>query len=183
MRSFSAFLVAASLFVLPLGCGSPRTLAPAEVGAVRLEGWEAVNNLFQDGRMYFGGQPDEASLARLASEAGVKTVINIRNPEEMSRVAFDESAVVESLGMKYVNIPVSPDTFSDRDVTRFAEVLSSTDDPVLLHCASSNRVGGMWAAYLVEHQSVAVEDAIELGRAAGLRSESMVAATRRVMGD
>jgi uncharacterized protein (TIGR01244 family) len=150
---------------------------------VRLEGWEAINNLFQDGRMYFGGQPHEAALARLAGEAGVKTVINIRNPEEMSRVPFDEPAVVESLGMRYVTIPVSPDTFSESDVAQFAELLSSTEDPVLLHCASSNRVGGMWAAYLARHEGIAVEEAIQLGRSAGLRSEGMVAAARRVAGE
>ena len=179
-RSIAAVLFATVLFVVSGGCGSSGTSVPPDAGAVRLDGWDTVNNLFQDGRMYFGGQPDQASFARMASEAGVKTVVNIRLPGEMSRIGFDEQALVESLGMKYVTIPVSPDSFSADDVSQFADVLSSTEEPVLLHCASSNRVGGMWAAYLALHQGVEVDDAIELGRSAGLRSESMVSAARRV---
>ncbi|MBT8398949.1 MAG: protein tyrosine phosphatase family protein [Rhodothermia bacterium] len=148
--------------------------------AVRLEGWASVNNLFTSGRMYFGGQPDQEALVRLATAQGVKTVVNIRFPEEMGSVDFNEQAVAESLGLRYVTIPVSPGSFSQHDVDRFAQVLGETDEPVLLHCASSNRVGGMWAAYLSMHRGVEPDDALELGRSAGLRSEGMVAAVRRV---
>ncbi len=182
MRRHLTLFSYALLLVALTACESRNDFAVASgvEGAVRLDGWAGINNLFQDGRMYFGGQPDEASLARLAREAGVKTVVNIRFPEEMSRVSFDERAIVDSLGLRYVTIPVSPASFSQEDVDRFAEVLSETDEPVLLHCASSNRVGGMWAAYLATHRGVSPGEAIELGRSAGLRSEGMVAAARRV---
>ena len=170
------------LFVAFGGCASPEASTDESEGAVRLTEWGATN-LFQDGRMFFGGQPDEASLARLVSERGIGTVINIRYPEEMGRVDFDEPALVDSLGLRYVNIPVSPDSFSELDVARFAEVMAETDGAVLLHCASSNRVGGMWAAYLAIHEGVDPGRAITLGRKAGLRSEGMVSATRRVVGN
>lgn len=165
-------------------CGSrdDATVLKDSEGAVRLEGWEAVNNLFKDDRMYFAGQPDEESLIRLSTSEGVKTVVNIRFPEEMSRVGFDEQAVADSLGLRYVTIPVSPASFSQQDVDRFAQVLGETEEPVLLHCASSNRVGGMWAAYLSTHRGVELDDALELGKLAGLRSDGMVAAVRRVAG-
>ncbi len=184
MRRDFVFLCYAVLLVTLSACESRHdaTVAIGGEGAVRLDDWVGVNNLFQDGRMYFGGQPDEASFVRLAEEAGVKTVVNIRFPEEMSRVGFDEQAVVESLGLRYVTIPVSPDSFSREEVDRFAEVLSENDEPVLLHCASSNRVGGMWAAYLATHRGVSPGDAIKLGRSAGLRSDGMVAAVGRVVG-
>ncbi len=184
MRRHLMLLSHALLLITLTACESRNdaTVATASEGAVRLDDWAGINNLFQDGRMYFGGQPDEASLARLAGEAGVKTIVNIRFPEEMSRVSFDEQAVVDSLGLRYVTIPVSPASFSQEDVDRFAEVLSETDEPVLLHCASSNRVGGMWAAYLAMHRGVSAGEAIELGRSAGLRSDGMVAAVRRVAG-
>ncbi len=181
MRLTTRTLLFPVILVLAAACASPEASTIAEEGAVRLEGWDSVNNLFQDGRMYFGGQPDEASLSRLASEGGVRTVINIRHPGEMSRVGFDEREVVESLGMRYVTIPVSPDSFSSEDVQQFADVVNSTDDPLLLHCASSNRVGGMWAAYLALHRGVDADEAIELGRSVGLRSESMISAARRVV--
>jgi uncharacterized protein (TIGR01244 family) len=151
--------------------------------AQRLEGWDGVNNLFNDGRFYFGGQPDEASLKRLASEKGVVTVINIRNESEMGSLGFDEKATVEEMGATYVNIPVSPATFSAADVDRFAAAVEASDGPVLLHCGSSSRAGGMWAAYLVMKQGMDVNTAIERGRAAGLRSGSMVKAVTRILSD
>jgi len=182
MRRLPWTLVYLLLFVLFGACQSHQTTVVSDAEAVRIEGWDGVNNLFRSGRMYFAGQPDEASLVRLATEAGVRTVVNLRGPEEMSQVGFDEHAVADSLGLRYVNIPVSPDSFSAEDVERFAAVLEQTDEPVLLHCASSNRVGGMWAAYLAMHRNLTLDDAVELGESAGLRSPGMVDATRRVAG-
>jgi uncharacterized protein (TIGR01244 family) len=170
----------ASVLLVVAACGPPDSPVVAGDGAVQLSGWSGVNNLFQDGRMYFGGQPDEASLTRLAEEAGVTTVINLRNEGEMSRLGFDEVGLVQARGLNYVSVPLSPDSFSAMDVARFAAAVESTEEPVLLHCASSNRVGGMWAAYLVRHRGMDLEEAIRQGKAAGLRSESMIQATRRV---
>ena len=47
-------------------------------------------------------------------------------------------------------IPVTPKSFSADVVDRFAKALDeASGGGVLVHCASSNRAGGIWAAYLV----------------------------------
>ena len=55
--------------------------------------------------MFIGGQPTERALRELRAK-GVTTVVNLRMPEEMARVGFDEAALVKELGMKYVHIPM-----------------------------------------------------------------------------
>ena len=144
------------------------------------EGWEGINNLFRDGPFYFAGQPDAAAFERLAEDTGVTTVINLRRPQELEQLDFDEQAVVEGLGLRYVNIPITPDAFSADDVDRLADVLAQADGPVILHCGSANRAGGMWAAYLVRHRGLDLDEAIRLGKTAGLRRDSMIDAVRRV---
>lgn len=176
----ASLLSGAILAAAIVACGSPEAATATLDGVVELDGWDGVNNLSRDGRIYFGGQPDEPSLSRLVDGAGVETVINLRHDEEMKRLAFDETEVLQSMGVRYVAIPMSPDSFSPADVDRFAEAFEGTEGNVLLHCASSNRVGGLWAAYLVRHRDVELEEAIRQGTAAGLRSPSMIEATRRV---
>ena len=52
---------------------------------------------------------------------------------------------------------------------------------MLLHCASSNRVGGAWAV-IQARKGKSLEEAEAAGRAAGLHSPQMEAAVRRVLG-
>jgi len=127
--------------------------------------------------------PTEAGL-RTAEKRGVGLVINvISEPESTTRIAFDEEKVVEGLGMKYVFIPVTPGSFSVGDVDEFAAALSTMGDgeKVLIHCASSNRAGGIWAAYLARKLGMNEDDALARGREAGLNRESMVGAVKRVI--
>ena len=156
----------------------PAAMAAGE--AAPQQGWEGINNLFRDGLYYFAGQPDEAAFNRLAEDAGITTVVNLRRPQELEQLDFDEPAVVEALGMRYVNIPVTPDAFSKADVDRFAAVLAESKGPVLLHCGSANRAGGMWAGYLTLHRGLSLDEALRLGKTAGLRRDTMIEAVRQV---
>ena len=54
--------------------------------------------------LYAGGQPSAAQLGELAAQ-GVRTVIDLRQPGEDR--GFDETRVAESLGLRYVRIPVA----------------------------------------------------------------------------
>jgi protein tyrosine phosphatase (PTP) superfamily phosphohydrolase (DUF442 family) len=65
-------------------------------------------------------------------------------------------------------------------VDRFAEELATTDGPVLLHCKKSNLVGGLWAAYLVREHGAGWDEALALGKAAGLSRLSMIEAAQRL---
>ena len=133
----------------------------------RLDGWPGVANLFRDGRVFLGGQPDPESLKRLADEEGVTVVVNLRQTMELALLPFDHPSTVESLGMKYVQIPMGGMCTREM-VDQFAKELDEAEGNVFLHCTTSVRVGAMWAAYLAMRQDVPVEEAIEKGKAAGM---------------
>ena len=152
-----------------------------------IDDWVGVPQLSENGAVYFAGQPTDSGLKDLA-ERGVKIVVNLRTLKEVrSKIDFDEAAVVKSLGMKYIHIPVVPSSFSSMDVERLIEVLdqasigTNKQSRILIHCASSNRVGAMWAAYLNRELGFDSDKAIEYGKKAGLRSDSMIEAAKRVI--
>lgn len=129
-------------------------------------------------RVLFGGQPTAADLAEFSRE-GVTTVVNLRAPAEMESVDFDEQKIVEDAGMTYLNVPVGRDELSGETIETLFDVLAGSDrNKVLLHCASSNRVGYIWAMYRGVHDGVALERALEEGKRAGLRSEALVQRAR-----
>lgn len=113
------------------------------------------------------GQPDEASLNSLA-EAGYVAVIDLRSASEDR--GFDEKSVVEALGMNYISIPVSgADGVSFDNAALLDQSLSGIEGPVLVHCASSNRVGALLSLREKMH-GASTEEALNLGLAAGLGS-------------
>ncbi|MFH0944379.1 MAG: sulfur transferase domain-containing protein [Planctomycetota bacterium] len=171
------------------GCSSRTDPAghPAEAGGLELarpvpELAGEFRSVYRSGNVYFAGLPTEKGMRDLA-RGGVKLVVNaLTDPEQSSRVPFDEPALLDSLAVDYIHIPVSPETFSRKDVDLFAEKMATAQGEVLLHCASSNRAGGLWASYLYLHKGMSLEDAMAQGKAAGLGAPSMVAAVERVMG-
>ncbi len=182
MKRSATLLFFAMLMVVLGGCPASRLSMIDVEKATPQDGWEGVNNLSRDNLFYFAGQPDEASFERLAEEADVQMVINLRPPQELENLGFDEPAVIDKLGVRHINIPITPDSFSKKDVDRLAEILGETAaiHPILIHCSSGNRVGGLWAAYLVHHRGFDLEEALDYGRAAGLSKEAMIEAVRRV---
>jgi uncharacterized protein (TIGR01244 family) len=124
------------------------------------------------------GQPATDAVHKL-SAMGFRTVINIRTPEEGGLV--DERAIVESQGLRYVSIPVTAKSLSPADVIAVEKVLDDpTAGPVLFHCASANRVGGIWA--LVQaRRGKDPEAALAAGREAGLKPGAMEEAVRRLL--
>lgn len=126
--------------------------------------------------IYFGGQPTAEELMRLAGQ-GIKTVINLRTAPEMDQLDFDEAKTVQDAGMRYIHIPIDGRNLPGSDV--FEQIEALLDDaqshPVLLHCASSNRVGFVWAMFRADRHGLDAESAAEEGRAAGMRSPRLEA--------
>jgi len=154
------------------GCATTLDDAPVHI-ARPIESIGEGANLSRDGRFYFAGQPDPETLRRLA-ERGVVKVVNIRQPQEMDRVGFDEPALLSELDVAYVNLPLPTSDLgpaADAWVDQLASELSRTRGPVLIHCNSSDRVGGAWGRYLRVHRGFSAEDALLRARAAGMRSE------------
>ena len=124
------------------------------------------------------GQPTPETLAQLAA-LGFRTVINLRTDGEPG--VPEERSVVEGQGLRYVHVPVTPQSISQADVDAVAGVLDDpAAAPVLFHCGSSNRVGAVIAVIAARNGS-SLEAALEQGRQAGLKSEAMVEAVRRVV--
>ena len=112
------------------------------------------------------GQPDPSAWPRLAAD-GVQAVINLRPDAELE--GRDVAAEVAASGLRYTQIPVAGagDITMDK-ATALWRAMQAVDGPVLVHCASGNRVGALMALAAVAHDGVAPEDALALGRAAGL---------------
>ena len=119
---------------------------------------------------YAAGQPTPAHLAELARQ-GVRTVINLRGTDEP--VDFDEAAEAARLGLRYVTLPITGPGDLDRDrVQAFGRALDEArrEGGVLIHCASSNRVGAMVALDEAINRGCALSEALERGRSAGLKT-------------
>ena len=95
----------------------------------------------------------------------------MRGPDEDR--GLNEASVVEELGMKYVALPVTgPDTVNYENAEALNAILNNADGPVLIHCASGNRVG----ALLSLRQRLIGESeqaALATGLAAGLSSPAL----------
>lgn len=181
-------LRAALLLFLSLSIGCTETPAPepanpppATAAAPALSrpiAWPGVNYAFQQGDAYFSSQPSAAGLRHAAAQ-GVRTVVNLRD-DDQGDVPFDEAALVKELGLAYRHVPINGARFTKADVAAFGKLLQDAQGPVLIHCRSSNRVGGLWASHLVGQGRITPAEAVEHGRAAGLRAKVTIERTRLI---
>jgi uncharacterized protein (TIGR01244 family) len=161
-------LAVALLASVPALAGVPDGVDPAQIPEYRLVRPDLAA----------AGQPSPEALGRL-KEMGFRTVVNLRTEKEG---AVEEKAVVEAQGLRYVWVPVTAESLSLADVEAVEKVIEDPSaGPVLLHCHSSNRVGGVWAV-VEARRGKSLEEALAAGRAAGLRSPAMEAAVGRVLG-
>ncbi|MFI5242294.1 MAG: hypothetical protein ACHQRL_04725 [Gemmatimonadales bacterium] len=114
------------------------------------------------------GQPDAQAWGALA-RAGFKSVIDLREPDEPR--GHDEPGEIALAGLAYLALPVNHDTLGDR---QFDAVRSFVGDPahrpVLVHCATANRVGALLLPYFALDEHMAVEEAHRLAVEVGMRS-------------
>ena len=124
------------------------------------------------------GRPSAEQFA-LARQRGVGTVINLCPVSEPA--PYDEAALVAELGLRYVNIPVAGGgDLSEANARKLAEALADAQGRTLVHCASSNRVGALFALKAFWFDKKSADEALAIGRAAGLRA--MEPAVRQLMG-
>lgn len=117
------------------------------------------------------GQPSAAQWPRLAA-AGYRTVVDLRAPEEPR--GYDEPAAVSAAGLDYVAIPVSQPKLGDTQFDDFRDVVRSSERrPILVHCATSNRVGALLLPYFALDEGMSLADATRLAHAAGLRNPEL----------
>ncbi len=118
------------------------------------------------------GQPS-ADQFEAASDAGVRTVIDLRDPMEAR--PFDEPSTLERLGVTYHNIPVNVGALDDATLERVLDVVrSAVDQPTMLHCASANRVGGALLPFFILDQGMDEQAAVDTAMRVGLRSAELL---------
>jgi len=111
------------------------------------------------------GQPDETAFKNIAA-AGYSTVIDMRAADEDR--GLDEQRLVESLGMTYLLFPIAgKEDISFDKATALDKILNDIDGPVLVHCASGNRVGALFALR-AKNNGASSTDALAIGKAAGM---------------
>lgn len=121
------------------------------------------------------GQPDPEQLAAL-QEAGFATAVSLRPSGEEG--AGWEEAFASGRELAFHRIPVAgPADLSRKNVEELDRILAEAGNgPVVLYCASSNRVGALLALRAHWLQGMAPEEALQLGREAGMtRLEPAVA--------
>jgi uncharacterized protein (TIGR01244 family) len=114
------------------------------------------------------GLPGEQEL-REAHEGGLRTVINLCPVAEQK---IDEQALITGLGMRYVHLPIAgPADLTRANAMKLAELLADpTVRPLMIHCASGNRVGALFALKAFFADGADRDTALAAGRAAGLKA-------------
>jgi protein tyrosine/serine phosphatase len=101
-----------------------------------------------DERFYRGAEPKGIEDIQALKDLGIKTVIDLQEKPEPT-----ERGNVESLGMRYVNIPMVDKAYPKPEWV--ATFLKTVDDPAtgkfFVHCAGGrHRTGAMGAVYRFE---------------------------------
>ena len=93
------------------------------------------------------GQPSEIHLA-LFRDKGVAVVINLALHDDPSYSLDDERAVVRSLGMVYIHIPIAFDHPTQKELSQFFAAMQENDSQnILVHCAANMRVTAFLGLY------------------------------------
>ena len=164
LRPISALLVVALAFG---AVADEANMAPVSSLKVDLEQVVELGTVSPVNGITAAAQPDEAAL-EVCADAGYATVIDLRGTEEDR--GFDEAAVVDDLGLHYVTLPIAgKDAISFDNARKLDGLLDEYPGPVLVHCASSNRVGAL-LALRASLDGADDETALALGREGGLTS-------------
>lgn len=98
--------------------------------------------------LYTGGMPKDDQLAD-AAEQGVNVVINLAL-HDLPNVLPNEEKLVESLGMKYINVPVLWNNPTRENLDVFMDAMDShKDKSILVHCEANYRATGFVTLYRI----------------------------------
>lgn len=125
--------------------------------------------------LYCSGQPTPEQFDALA-KLGVRHVVQLRAADEKGSGWEEERAA--AAGVQVVRLPIAgAKDFTRANAERLAAALQATHgEPVLLCCRTSNRVGALLALKAFHVDGKPAEEALALGKAAGMTSPDAVAA-------
>lgn len=111
-------------------------------------------------RLYTGGQPSAAGLARL-KQMGIRTVVSLRESERSVR--RDQEAC-RKVGLEFIHMPTPLfDPLPDDVVERFFEIVRDRNrTPIFLHCLTgADRVVTLAALYRIAEEGWTADRAYE----------------------
>ena len=115
-----------------------------------------------DALLSTSGQPTEDELRAVARE-GFEVVINLALHDDPRYSLRDETGLVQSLGIRYVHIPVQFAAPTEADLDAFfAAMEQHRGRKILVHCAANKRVTAFLGLYRVIRQGWREEDAFAL---------------------
>ena len=126
-----------------------------------------AKNVYRAADIWLSAQPSVKDLSELP-KLGIKTVISLRKPEELD---WDEKESIESLGIKFVQVPFKEaEELTDDIFNQILELLKANapGQGILLHCSSGNRTATVWLVHRVMNGRMAAEHAREEAARAGL---------------
>lgn len=138
----------------------------------RITDIEGMNFLFKVNNLFLGGQPSENSLDGL-KDLGIKKVVNLRAFSEGDFTFEEEYFSKENID--YVHFPILGEAGFDREaIDRLNKLIS--EDNILIHCASANRVAGWLITFLVEEQGIDFDKATDIAMQSGLTNPGFISA-------
>lgn len=156
MKSFSLLMLIAALSVSGCATQAPAVELPGIADAV-----SPAPGILSAGRL----APEDIQRVR---DAGVRQIIDLTPDAETPD--FDEAAAVRAAGLAYANLALSgPADLTLENAQTFDALLRAAKRPVLVHCASGNRVGAMAALRAAWVDDHSIEEAITIGKAWGLK--------------
>ncbi len=191
MKTRSLTVLATTLFATGIACSfaagpasttasAPKTppasaASPATTAATPLPA--GFHRLSPD--IIVGGQPSSADLEAFR-KAGVSTIVNLR-PDSEAGVA-DEETFIAILPFQYVQIPLTLDNVDAAKVDTFRRTIKDPSNrPMVVHCATGGRVGMMFAILAALDDGKSLQEAEEIGEAAGMTKEAVKKAFRDYM--
>jgi len=120
---------------------------------------DIYNYWFLDEKLSSSGMPTAEQMKEVA-DAGVKVVINLALTTSPGALP-NEDSVVESLGMKYIHIPVEWNNPTKQNLEGFFDAMDEHKEAkVLVHCQANYRASSFIMLYRTLRLGWKKEDAI-----------------------
>lgn len=109
---------------------------------------DIYNFLYYHEKLSSSGMPTTEQM-RSVAEAGVELVVNLA-PHDVPNAIPDETRLVESLGMEYINIPVNWSTPTRDSLHVFMDTLDANKNrKIHVHCEANFRASAFIAIYRI----------------------------------
>jgi protein tyrosine phosphatase (PTP) superfamily phosphohydrolase (DUF442 family) len=125
-----------------------------------------------DSEFATGAQPTDQAYAKAAT-SGFRSVLSLRTGNEGVDLGRERS-LVEKSKMRYFNIPVVSSAPRPEQADEFIRLVNDKSiHPMLITCASANRVGAFMMIYRVLEQGWSEEKALNEAVKIGMTSETL----------